>query len=102
MELDVDVFKALSDHNRIHILEMLSSGEMCANEIMKGLALTQPTISHHMKILHHAGLVNSQKSGKWMNYTLNRSKFDEINTYLGWLSQERENPVFDRIHLEKN
>ncbi len=45
MELDVEVFKALSDHNRIHILEMLSSGEMCANEIMKGLSLTQPTIS---------------------------------------------------------
>ena len=50
-EVDAEVFKALSDANRLKILSMLSSGEICACRILEALDITQPTLSHHMKIL---------------------------------------------------
>ena len=45
------VFKALAEPNRLKIIKMLSQGEHCACEILESLQITQPTLSHHMKIL---------------------------------------------------
>ncbi len=64
-------FKALGDENRIHILRLLRSGEKCACELLEATAISQPTLSHHMKILVDAGLVTGRKEGKWMHYTIN-------------------------------
>ncbi len=66
----VVVFKALSDENRIRILKMLSSGEKCACKLLEELNITQPTLSHHMKILCHAQIIKSRKEGKWMHYSI--------------------------------
>jgi ArsR family transcriptional regulator len=65
------ILKALSDVNRLMIIDMLSSGEKCACKILECLHITQPTLSHHMKILCSSGLVDSRREGKWMHYSLN-------------------------------
>jgi len=64
------VFKALADTIRIRILKLLHIREMCVCEVMIALNLTQPTASHHLKILENAGLVKSRKEGKWVYYRL--------------------------------
>jgi ArsR family transcriptional regulator len=65
------VFKAFSDENRLKILGMLRSGEKCACIILERMDITQPTLSHHMKILCDSGIVVSRKSGKWTHYSIN-------------------------------
>jgi len=66
-----ELFKALSDTNRLLILEMLCKGELCACKILEKFNITQPTLSHHMKILCDCGMVNKRKEGKWMYYSIN-------------------------------
>ena len=62
------IFKAFCDENRIRILKMLRSGEKCACKMLDELNVTQPTLSHHMKILCDSGIVLGRKEGKWMYY----------------------------------
>lgn len=93
MEDQIEVFKALSDRNRLLIIEMLSCGEMCGNDIMNGLNLTQPTISHHMKILHKSGLVGSRKNGKWTIYSLEEKAFDEISEFIKKISSYKDDCI---------
>lgn len=64
------LFKALADENRLKILAMLRGNEKCACVLLEELAISQPTLSHHMKILVDAGLVDYYKEGKWMHYSL--------------------------------
>lgn len=90
MDKRVEVFKALSDKNRLKIIDMLSCGELCNCDIMEGLKLTQPTISHHMKILQHADLVNVRKEGKWSYYTLNKKVFNDLCRFIDYLSADKE------------
>ena len=64
------VFKALCDPKRLAILEQLRSGEKCACKMLEELNVTQPTLSHHMKILCDSGVVVGRKEGKWMHYSI--------------------------------
>ena len=64
------IFKAFCDENRIQILKLLQGGERCACELLEELSLSQPTLSHHMKILCDSGVVDGRKVGKWMYYTI--------------------------------
>jgi DNA-binding transcriptional ArsR family regulator len=64
------VFKALADENRLRILSLLTAREMCVCEVMVALDLTQPTASHHLRILENVGLVKDRKEGKWVFYSL--------------------------------
>lgn len=65
------ICKALGDANRLGIVEMLSDGEKCGCKILEKFDITQPTLSHHMKILTACSLVNDRKEGKWHHYSLN-------------------------------
>lgn len=67
---DVRLIKALADENRLAILELLQGGEKCGCVLLEELRITQPTLSHHMKILCDTGIVDSCKDGKWMHYSL--------------------------------
>ena len=64
------IFKAFCDENRIRIIKMLCSGEKCACKLLEELNVTQPTLSHHMKILCDSGIVVGRKEGKWMHYSI--------------------------------
>ena len=67
-------FKALSDEKRIRILKLLTIREMCVCELMIALNVTQPNLSHHLKILENQGFVNRRKEGKWAYYSLTNLK----------------------------
>ena len=70
--------KALADPNRLVILDCLKDGERCACMILEQLRITQPTLSHHMKLLCESDLVHCRREGKWMHYSLNHEKFHEL------------------------
>lgn len=71
-EMDVALIcKALADSNRLKIVQMLSDGEKCGCKLLEAFEITQPTLSHHMKILCECGLVDVRKAGKWSHYSLN-------------------------------
>lgn len=72
-EQKAKVFKSLADKNRVKIVDILSNGEQCACDLLKEFEFSQPTLSHHMKVLIEAGIVNARKSGKWQHYSLNEN-----------------------------
>ena len=85
----VCIFKSLSDENRIRILKLLRDGEKCACELLEELNITQPTLSHHMKILCDCGIVKSRKEGKWMHYNINCDGIKKVRSLMqGLLSPE--------------
>lgn len=71
------LFKALADTKRLRILKLLGVREMCVCEVMIVLDLTQPTASHHLKILENAGLVKGRKEGRWVYYSVKNPKIIE-------------------------
>lgn len=97
VEEKIEVFKALADKNRLLIIEMLSCGEMCACDIMEGLDLTQPTISHHMKILQQSGLVTANKKGKWMIYSLNKDIVKDLYEFIQVLTSPKEVCICNKV-----
>ena len=76
------ICKAMSDINRLRIIEMLIQGEKCGCNLLDELQVTQPTLSHHMKVLSDCGLVISKKDGKWQHYSINCNKFKEYTEYI--------------------
>ena len=76
------ICKALSDSNRLEIVQMLSEGEKCGCKLLERFEITQPTLSHHMKILVESGMVNDRKDGKWHYYSLNTGIFNAFKEYI--------------------
>jgi len=93
MEDKVQLFKALADVNRLQILEMLSCGEMCACDIIEGLNLTQPTISHHMRLLQQSRLVIARREGKWTMYSINHEVVEELQAFIKATTSYKENCI---------
>ncbi|MGX1695456.1 ArsR/SmtB family transcription factor [Microbacterium keratanolyticum] len=65
------VFKALGDPTRVKLLSMIvanSSGEMCVCDLTDPVGLSQPTVSHHLRLLADAGLVVREQRGRWAYY----------------------------------
>ncbi len=82
-EIDVALIcKALSDSNRVRIVKLLSDGEKCGCKLLEALEITQPTLSHHMRILCECGLVNSRKQGKWSHYSLEKETFSAFKSFI--------------------
>ena len=76
------IFKALGDENRIRILKLLGSGEKCACRLLEEIDVTQPTLSHHMKILCDAGLVTGRREGKCMHYSVSEEGMEAAEACL--------------------
>ena len=76
------ILKALADPKRLMIVDMLSCGELCACKILEQFKITQPTLSHHMKILQDCGLVRGRKEGKWIHYSLNEEVVRGLQGFL--------------------
>jgi ArsR family transcriptional regulator len=65
------VFKALADPARLRLLSLIGAhagGEACVCELTEAFDLTQPTISHHLRVLREAGLIDSERRGTWVYY----------------------------------
>ena len=86
------IFKAFCDENRVRILKLLRTGEKCACVLLDSLKITQPTLSHHMKILCDSGLVEGRREGKWTHYSISPQGAARAADYLNRLTT----PVLDR------
>lgn len=84
------LFKILSDPKRLQIIDMISGGELCACKIQEAFQVTQPTLSHDMKLLCEAGLVIPRKEGKWTHYSLNVERMNEVYKAVGHLMIPKE------------
>ncbi len=78
--------KALADPVRLRLLSIVAShedGEACVCDLNDAFELSQPTISHHLRLLHEAGLLDREKRGVWVFYRLNRAALSDVATLLG-------------------
>jgi len=89
------ILKALGDSNRLKIIELLSCGEKCACEILESFKFTQPTLSHHMKVLIDCGLVKARKDGIWNLYRLDTNNCNRLVLFLLNLITENEYCIQD-------
>ena len=79
------LLKAVADATRLQILAMLRSSpdcEACVCDIADEVGLSQPTVSHHLRILAEAGIVQSQKRGYWTWYSLTQTRLAELSAVL--------------------
>ena len=83
-----DTFKALSDPTRREILNLLKDGAMAAGDIVDHFQMTGATISHHLSILKSAGLIDDEKNGKYIYYSLNTTVMDDIMNWILTLKGE--------------
>jgi len=75
------VFKALGDPGRLRLLSFLAAqprGEACVCHLTEPLGLSQPTVSHHLKVLTDAKLLERERRGTWMYYRLRLDRLDEL------------------------
>ena len=75
-----DLFKALGDPARVRIVNLVATrgGEVCACELYEPLGLSQPTVSHHLKKLTEAGLLEREQRGKWAYFSLKRDAVEKL------------------------
>ena len=79
-----ELAKLLADPIRVQVLDVLRSAdrEVCQCELQPRFAISQPTLSHHLKKLADAGLVGVERRGKWAWYTINEHALEEFKTWL--------------------
>ena len=82
------IFKAFCDENRIRILLLLLDGEKCACRLLEEMNITQPTLSHHMKILCDSGIVVGRKDGKWIHYSLSDEGIEKAKKFIEFLRRK--------------
>ncbi len=76
-------FTALADPVRLQVLSILAAspeGEVCVCDFVDPLGKSQPTVSHHMKILADAGLVHGERRSKWVYYSLDRGRLASLRS----------------------
>ncbi len=86
-----EILKALSDDTRMNIFEILRGGKLCGCKILESLNITQPTLSHHMKVLCECGIVTAEKEWKWSHYSINCEKLNELIDFLGSTQCRKDN-----------
>jgi ArsR family transcriptional regulator len=74
------LFKALGDPARVRIVNLVATTDepVCACELYEPLGLSQPTVSHHLKTLVEAGLLDREQRGKWAYFSLSRDAVDKL------------------------
>lgn len=87
-----DVWNALADPARRHILTLLKKGDLNAGEIASHFDMTKPSISHHLNLLKQAELVTARRSGQNVIYSLNLSVFEELLQLISDFTNRKEEP----------
>lgn len=82
------LFKALADPTRRRILELLKNGSLTAGDIAEAFDIGKPSISHHLNVLKAADLVQAEREGQTIVYTLNTSVFQELVAWVYGLKKE--------------
>ncbi|GAA5030414.1 metalloregulator ArsR/SmtB family transcription factor [Streptomyces siamensis] len=79
------IFKAMGDPARLRLLSMIASragGEVCVCDLTPAFDLSQPTISHHLKLLRQAGLIDCERRGTWVYYWVLPATLDRLSAFL--------------------
>ncbi|MGX7204646.1 ArsR/SmtB family transcription factor [Enterococcus pingfangensis] len=100
------LLKALADPNRLKIIDLLSCGSLCACDILDHFDFTQPTLSHHMKVLEKAGIILVTKQGTWHHYQLTERFIDQFMESIKQLFSDNADCLCKKINCnckgEKN
>jgi ArsR family transcriptional regulator len=75
------VLKAVADPTRLQLIAMINAspnGEACGCNLTSPLGLSQPTVSHHLKVLSEAGIIQGEKRGTWIWYSVNQDRWSEL------------------------
>lgn len=78
----VKMLKAIADENRLQMINLLSCQSMCSCHFVSILNISQPNVSHHLKILKEAELITATKRGRWIDYNLNEKNISLIKNEL--------------------
>ncbi|MFT8396738.1 ArsR/SmtB family transcription factor [Propionibacterium sp.] len=84
--------KALSDPTRLQLLQLVAAhpeGRACICDLTEPLGVTQPTVSHHMKLLAESGFVTREQQGKWAYYAIKPEALNDLGQHLASLSRPR-------------
>jgi DNA-binding transcriptional ArsR family regulator len=88
------LFKALADPTRVRILTHLAKGDLCVGALAQRLGVTHSAVSQHLRILREAGLVDGDKRGYWVHYSLDRKQIGSISAKVAkWLERLSSSPV---------
>ena len=87
------ILKAISDPKRLRIVDMLSCGELCACKILEAFRITQPTLSHDMRVLIEAGIVNDRREGKNIFYSLDQERLTGFQETLREITTPKANCI---------
>ena len=79
------ICRALSDTNRLQIVELLTQGEQCTCVLLEHFKITQPTLTHHMRVLAECGLLKSRKDGRKTFYSLDCGTLRAFRKYIAGL-----------------
>ncbi len=88
-----NILKVIADPRRLEILDLLSCGELCACDLLEHFDFSQPTLSHHMKVLVDNDLITYRKEGNRKMYNLNNGTLKEAGRYLDLIARDNENCV---------
>jgi ArsR family transcriptional regulator len=79
------VFRVLGEPARLQVLSLIAAqptGEACVCELLEPLGLAQPTVSHHLKVMYEAGLLEKERRGTWIYYRLVPERFEVLHRIL--------------------
>lgn len=89
-------YQALGGEVRLKIIQMLIGQERCVCDILEAFDLSQPAVSHHLKVLKQAGVLNTRRKGKWIYYSLNREQLRQVNLFWATIMEHIDEP--DTVH----
>jgi ArsR family transcriptional regulator, arsenate/arsenite/antimonite-responsive transcriptional repressor len=89
----ITVLKALSDETRFRLLDLLLSSNLCGKALARQLGVSEAAVSQHIKVLREAGLVEGEKRGYWMHYSVQRDVLKQVTHELDRLSRQSAVPT---------
>ena len=96
-EILSNYLKIIANPSRLEILDLLSCGELCADDLLKYFEFSQPTLSHHMKALADNDLINPRREGNKKMYKLNNEVLKEVGIYIDLIARDNEECVCKSI-----
>ena len=81
------ICKALADPNRLQIIMMIADQEKCACKLLEHFNISQPTLSHHIRVLSENKLIHTRHVGKWSHYSLNTDTMEEVENLINILKE---------------
>ncbi|WP_052255377.1 helix-turn-helix transcriptional regulator [Salinicoccus sp. YB14-2] len=89
--------KIIANPSRLEILDLLSCGELCADDLLKYFDFSQPTLSHHMKALADNNLIEIRRDGNKKMYKLNNEVLEKVSSYINLIARDNEECVCKSI-----